>query len=78
MPSRSQWAFALCMAITLWTAVLPVGRILRRTELSYNEGWNIAGAMRLSAGASANPQLPVTTGAAPLADTCCQTRLYFF
>ena len=76
MPSRSRWAVVFCVGMTLLTAVLPVGRLLRRTELSYNEGWNVAGAMRLSAGAAANAQLPVTTGAGPLDGGCCQTALY--
>ncbi len=65
-----------CALVTALTLVTPVGRVARHTELSYNEGWNVAAAMRLAPGAVHNAQLPVTTGVSPLSEGCCQTELY--
>ena len=77
MRPRWRWmVVGFCVLVTLLAAVTPVGRVGRRTELSYNEGWNVAGAMRLSVGAAGNAQLPVTTGVSPLTGGCCQTELY--
>ncbi len=65
-----------CAFITVLAGITPTARILRTTELGYNEGWNVAAAMRLAPGAAHNPQLPFTTGASPLTNACCQTQLY--
>ncbi len=77
MVSRARTPVLLfCIVVTLLAAITPMGRVLRQTELSYNEGWNVATAMRLSAGAATNTRLPLTTGVSPLAGECCQTQLY--
>ncbi len=77
MSSRTRLVVLLfCLAVTLLALLTPVARMVRHAEWSYNEGWNVAGAMRLSAGALSNPQLPRTTRPSPLAGGCCQTELY--
>jgi hypothetical protein len=42
------YLLAICAAILLWTATYPFSRTFMLTQISYNEGWNVYNAQRVT------------------------------
>jgi hypothetical protein len=51
-PARLWWRLffpnLVCVAVLLWTAIMPLRRAFLLTELDYNEGWNLYNAQKVA------------------------------